>query len=314
MYNMAMSAHPIKTVDPEQIAHDPDAGGRAGVVGSAHAQHHLARALQIGSVLQTSLELEKVVELFSGEVRRTIPHNSIAFENLERDMVISLGGTGQHSCTYRLVVAAKVLGQVTLMRDTPFDADETFELEYLLCSLVYPLANAIMYKDAVESALKDPLTGIYNRAAMDAAIKREIQLARRYVKPLALIVMDIDNFKSINDTYGHTVGDCVLQQVAASIEGCIRGTDLLSRYGGEEFTVLLNNTEEKGALLLAERIRTGVEIATCAPNGTPINVTISLGIACLQDVDDDKRLFDKADKALYQAKLEGKNCTRLGTA
>jgi diguanylate cyclase (GGDEF)-like protein len=301
-----------KTIDPDTgrrqvrqpVAHapEPDHGPR---------NEHLARALQIASVLQTTLDPARIVELFSRETQVTIPHDTITFEQADAPLVVTLGNGGPHSCTYRLVVSGHRVGQITLSRAEPFSVDETTQLEYLLCSLVYPMLNALKYKEALESARRDGLTGLYNRSAMDEAITREIQLARRHKAPLSLLVMDIDDFKSINDRFGHAVGDAVIQCVARGITDCMRTTDVVARYGGEEFTAVLNNTDHPGALQLARRICQAVEDLCCEVDGHRPHISLSLGVACLREGDTEQSLFDRADKALYQAKSEGKNCARF---
>jgi diguanylate cyclase (GGDEF)-like protein len=121
-------------------------------------------------------------------------------------------------------------------------------------------------------------------------------------------MLDIDHFKTINDTYGHGVGDGVLQAVARTVTDSIRASDLLFRYGGEEFLVLLADTDEEGAAQLAERIRTALERCICLPgDGLTIRLTASLGVACLHREESKDALVQHADQALYRAKAGGRN-------
>jgi len=156
--------------------------------------------------------------------------------------------------------------------------------------------------------LKDPLTGVNNRAAMDSTLSRELELARRHKTPLTLVTLDIDKFKRINDTHGHLAGDHVLKNVVNTVAECIRSSDILFRYGGEEFTIILSNTGIRGATLLAERIRKAIESRTITVNNQRIPLTISIGLATADASDTHESLFDKADAALYQAKSAGRNC------
>ncbi len=265
------------------------------------------RALEILAVLQTTLELDKLIELFSGELQKTLPHDSIGYENPVQDIELDIGARARHSCTYRLVVGEESLGRITLTRARRFSTEDVAAIENLLVSLVYPLRNALAHQRALESALKDALTGLYNRAAMTNALHREIRLARRHKAPLSLLMLDIDRFKHINDSYGHAAGDTALKVLAACVANCIRNTDVLARFGGEEFAVLLNSTERKGALLLAERICAAARALRFSHNGTEIGLTVSLGVATLQDPDDEKTLFERADQALYRAKHNGRD-------
>ncbi|HEB80945.1 MAG TPA: GGDEF domain-containing protein, partial [Chromatiales bacterium] len=171
--------------------------------------------------------------------------------------------------------------------------------------------NTLLYRYALWSASKDPLTGINNRGAMDTALRREVELAHRHGTPLSLLVMDIDHFKSVNDRYGHTMGDCALRHVTDCAASCIRGSDMLFRYGGEEFVVLASNTEWFGGLMLAERLRAAIEAMECTCNEVRLRMTVSLGVSTLEADDDPAALFARSDEALYQAKLEGRNQVRF---
>ncbi len=269
-----------------------------------------SKALQIASALQTTLEIDKLIEVFAAEIQGLIPHDSISFENKQQNIHVSMGKKGKHSCSYQLVVTAQTLGQLNFTRGKKFSEGETLLLESLICSLVYPLRNAIMYKHALTAALTDPLTGANNRSAMNSALIRETELARRHNTPLSLIMLDIDKFKSINDTYGHLAGDFVIKSIADAVMECTRSSDILFRSGGEEFVILLSNTARQGALMLAERIRHTIASNEYVYGDHPIEVTASLGISCFSKGDNSETLFEKADVALYTAKAEGRNCVR----
>src|SRR3569623_1797933 len=158
-----------------------------------------------------------------------------------------------------------------------------------------------------------PYDGLrYRHAAHD--IKIDIGKPARHSSSLSMIVGDIDLFKSINDTYGHSIGDDVIKSLTTVIGKAIRKSDMLFRYGGEEFVVLLSNTDRDGALLLAERIRRGVEQTSVRTQHRNIPITVSLGVATLGATDSAKTLFEKADKALYIAKSDGRNCVRSLTS
>ncbi|MDR2878005.1 MAG: GGDEF domain-containing protein [Chromatiales bacterium] len=267
--------------------------------------------LQLTSALQATLDMEELIGVFSQQIQQIIPHGSLAFENRTLQIACTQGESEKESRAYQLVVASQVLGQLTVTRNTRFTDAESELLEQLLSSLVYPLRNAIMYRSAVMAALKDPLTGIYNRTSMNSALIRETELARRHGAPLSLIALDLDHFKKINDSYGHLAGDHVLKSVAATIAECTRSSDMLFRYGGEEFLVLASNTAHEGAMMLAERIRRGIESFECRYGEHLIPITTSLGVACFRVGDDSETLFEKADVALYAAKAGGRNCVRF---
>jgi diguanylate cyclase (GGDEF)-like protein len=164
-------------------------------------------------------------------------------------------------------------------------------------------------KRLAELATIDPLTQVANRRAVETRLSHEFQRERRYKHPLACILVDIDHFKAVNDNYGHPVGDKVLVEVAAAIRESIRATDLVARFGGEEFIVLAPETTAAAAQVVAERIRRAITAKTTAKTdqGLPV-VTASIGVASTEvQVVDENELVAKADAALYRAKHEGRN-------
>ena len=274
------------------------------------ARYSSERLLQITHALQLSLDVEQVIETFTHEVKVTIPVEGMRFHNAQQGVDVKIGRNAAHLCTYSLTVNGQSLGEVAFMRKTLFSASQSNELELLLRSLVHPLRNALLYRAALLKAQRDPLTGVYNRAALTETLARDVELAQRHQTPLSIIVLDIDHFKNINDTYGHAAGDGLLKCLVESAKHSIRRCDMLFRFGGEEFVVLLNNTDEKGALRLAERIRRNVEKEDYLCGDHVIHMTLSAGIAALQKKDVETRLFERADQALYRAKSEGRNCVR----
>ncbi len=270
-------------------------------------------ALRISGVLQTSLELAQVLRLFSAELASLVPHEGLSFCPPNKGDHVVLGQRASHSVGYCITLYRQTIGTLLVYRDRRFGKEEVETLEELLRGLVYPLRNAILYQDAIAAALRDPLTGIGNRAALDLGLEREIKLARRNQIPLSLLIVDADRFKRVNDTYGHAAGDCVLRAMVHCVTSCTRGTDLVARFGGEEVAVLLNNTDATGAYHLADRIRMTVESTQVRYEGKNIQVTVSIGVADLQSEDDAHRLFCRADTALYWAKEAGRNRVRYGT-
>lgn len=155
----------------------------------------------------------------------------------------------------------------------------------------------------------DALTGLMNRGAMAAHFEREYERAQRYGRPLSVMMIDIDDFKKINDTYGHPVGDLVLKEVAGQIDGRIRKHDAAARYGGEEFAVLLPETAQQGAIVMAERLRRSLAKTDIPFEGGTLRVSVSIGIADNAGMQKKtfEALIDRADRALLRAKAEGKN-------
>jgi diguanylate cyclase (GGDEF)-like protein len=166
-------------------------------------------------------------------------------------------------------------------------------------------------KEVEKLLVRDYLTGLYNRKFFMERFLEEIAWADRYCEPLSFIILDIDHFKKINDTYGHSCGDEVLRQLAQVLTGLLRAHDVLARYGGEEFVVLLSNTTSDDAHAIGEKLRAGVEESDfhCDDNKTKLPVTISVGIATTEEMHDIsfEALINRADEALYQAKDMGRN-------
>ena len=167
-----------------------------------------------------------------------------------------------------------------------------------------------MYTQTKQLSITDALTNLYNRRYFETTFKREFARAKRYNSDLSLAVIDIDLFKQINDTYGHLCGDYVLRELSWLMVDNFRQTDMVFRYGGEEFVILLTETPFDTASIPVERLRKAVENNRFKFKGTELNVTISAGISSGKDVNDTSEMFDNADKALYMAKEEGRNRVR----
>jgi two-component system, sensor histidine kinase LadS len=158
--------------------------------------------------------------------------------------------------------------------------------------------------------MRDKLTGLFNRSRFDPYIEEEFELARGSGKPLSLIMADVDHFKKVNDTYGHPTGDQVLVAVAKGLSGRLRPRDLVARFGGEEFVLVLPETDVAGALVVAERIRQKIEATShSVAGGPPAVVTMSFGCATFGPTAyfSAAELVKAADEALYKAKHGGRN-------
>jgi diguanylate cyclase (GGDEF)-like protein len=195
-----------------------------------------------------------------------------------------------------------------------FSRAEEELLEYLAGQAVVSIENANLHATVERQAVTDELTGLANARAFHSILEREIERSRRFQSPLGLVMVDLDDFKRVNDQHGHQQGDEVLASVAAVLRDLSRDIDAPARYGGEELAVVLPQTDSEGAALLAERMRVAVERLQVPRVGEPgsLRVTASFGVAVLPDSARSKEeLVAAADAALYRAKRAGKNRVEL---
>ena len=188
-----------------------------------------------------------------------------------------------------------------------FNKQDLEFIEALANQAAIAVDNAKLY----ELATKDGLTKLYIIRHFKSLLETELKRMARYNHVLTLLMMDIDNFKKVNDTYGHLTGDMVLKEIAAAIQSTIRHIDIAARYGGEEFVVVLPETAARNAKIIAERIRVNIsKIEIKIDENNSVRPTVSIGIAEFPNIDEPNMtcLIECADKALYQAKNNGKNC------
>ncbi len=210
-----------------------------------------------------------------------------------------------------LINEGKVLGCASLNSDhtNAFDAQalQFFSL------ITYQMASSMKHSQIISSmkdmATYDTLTRLYNRRHLDQVLEEEFRNSTLSKQPLAIVMVDIDHFKPINDRYGHDEGDKALIHIASILKGSLRNYDIVSRFGGEEFLVILPKTLMKDAVVIAERIRRSVETTPLSVGDEKVNLTISLGVAAIPAIwPDSKEEFIKcADIALYEAKDKGRN-------
>ncbi len=251
------------------------------------------------------LDKERSVIGRGGEVQIRLSDEGISREHAvvhlsaDRVLVEDLGSTNGTFCNGMRVTTRELddgdkimLGSTTILKFTYHDRlDEQFQQQ--------------MY----ESALRDGLTRVYNRKHFDNLIGKEFAFASRHGSPLALLFIDLDFFKKVNDTFGHPAGDYVLSEVSGVLTSAVRSEDVVARFGGEEFCVLCRGTDATGARDLAERLRVEIEQRRLVYGTRVIPVTISVGVAAMPDpsMTQPMALLAAADKALYEAKRAGRN-------
>tara|TARA_R110000764_G_scaffold34761_2_gene77525 strand:+ start:5043 stop:5996 length:954 start_codon:yes stop_codon:yes gene_type:complete len=262
---------------------------------------------QLLQSLQTTLEVDQILSLFCTGLKALLQIDALEYRHNSDPNPIQIGQPALHRCSYRLSHAGSYLGELQFSRQQRFSENELLAIETLLGSLLYPLRNALMYREALHCALNDSLTGASNRLALNQNLERDIRQSHRNQQPLALLVLDIDHFKQVNDSYGHAYGDAALKAVVNCISDSLRSVDGLYRLGGEEFVVLLNDTSLDAGRMVAERIRKSVECMQFELDGQPIPLTVSIGLSTLRPEDSVKSLINRGDLLMYQAKRGGRN-------
>ncbi|MGM0595196.1 MAG: diguanylate cyclase [Pseudomonadota bacterium] len=206
-----------------------------------------------------------------------------------------------------LVYQEKVLGVLVLGSTTPYVDDEVNFFDYLADQISIALDNARMHQRIQELSITDGLTGLYNRRFLNSRLEQEWARANRQKLPLSILLSDIDNFKSVNDNYGHDKGDEVIKTVSAVFRDSSRKEDLVARYGGEEFVVVMVNADREAARQMAQRICDAAREKEYP--WMDRGATLSIGVATLPDIEADsyEALIEAADKAMYRAKMSGKD-------
>jgi two-component system cell cycle response regulator len=204
-----------------------------------------------------------------------------------------------------------LLGLIAGARQEPFSPEEAELFRIFILQGEAALKNLLLFEEVKSLAIRDGLTGLYNYRYFWEMLNQQVLQSRRYGWPLSLLFLDIDDFKGVNDTLGHPQGDLVLKSLAGYLAQEVRQADLLCRYGGEEFVVLLPQTPAEQAAIMAERLRDGIARMSASLAGREIYITVSIGLAGLTPGMDGAALVKAADTALYQAKKEGKNRVAL---
>ena len=218
--------------------------------------------------------------------------------------------------TIPLKIEKEIVGVLNI-NDGEQDSFEESSLEMVLDIsdfISMSVSNAILYEQTKQLAVTDGLTGISNRPNMEQALQNEFERSMRYGAPLSVVLLDVDHFKGVNDTYGHQKGDEILVAVASLLKKVCRTNDIAARYGGEEFLMILPQSNAQGAFKIAERLREEMMKMNFTGNESNFSVTTSCGVAELDRdfIKNTDQLVAMADQALYEAKNSGRNKTIIG--
>jgi len=222
---------------------------------------------------------------------------------------LDAGGHPQDALVVPIQRSGQLMGAMELYLNEwrELNEDQADLLNGVASQAAIAISHAQLFQAQEETALTDELTKLPNRRALAQRFLQETQRARRHHSALSFLMIDLDHFKHVNDTYGHLNGDAVLAELASILSNGLRESDVCARYGGEEFALILPETTESGARVLAERIRAKVASATFAGG---LKLTISVGVAATQEPAIYTQLIDRADQALYAAKQGGRNQVR----
>lgn len=274
------------------------------------ASQRLHTKQALSARLQTTLQIDQQIAMLWDLVNTLDLACGIRYQHLGAELNLHFGNKGKLKTFFHPTLDKEGLGKISFTHDQAPSAEQRQLLGELIDAMLHPLHNALLYLTAMRLAMQDPLTGVQNRLAMGHALEREVNLARRQGTDLTLLVVDVDLFKRINDQYGHAFGDAVLKSIAENIKQTVRNTDLVFRFGGEEFVVISSHTEDAGAQQLAERVCHAIRNINEVEQ-QPMQLSVSIGVAQLNPQDDGpSSLFERADAAMYQAKNSGRDCVK----
>lgn len=253
--------------------------------------------------LQTTLDLQQQLDIFMMSAKRVIPLVSLTLKTTLGEFSTADGIAASLRHQSSLVLEQQLLGELHYSSTHPFSPLVQQQLMLLESEWLFALRNALVVGRLQQMALKDPLTTLGNRRFFDDSFAKAVHLAKRHKIPFALLLLDLDNFKQVNDIAGHSTGDEVLVAVSECMRNTLRSTDSLFRFGGDEFAVLLNEQDAEHAERVAERLLAAFKTH---PFLIKYNIGCSIGIARLTAEHQPRDLFHQADEALYQAKSSGK--------
>ena len=257
--------------------------------------------------LQTTLNIEELLTIYAEHAKQIINFSGLQFQSSLGVAQIPNSDNSKPPYSFNLDINNEHLGQLIYFCQYPLSGSIKQKLVGLHSVLVYPLRNALMYSRVLKLATKDTSTGLNNRSQFDAILAQKLERFRRHHRPFSLMLLDLDNFKQVNDSYGHKIGDDVLQEFANVLCSSIRGTDSVFRFGGDEFAVLIDDPEFTTNKVIAQRV---MQLVTQSSLMKQYEVTTSIGFTLANSKDCENEIFARADKGLYKAKASGRNCAK----
>ncbi len=263
--------------------------------------------------LQTTLNINQIIETFYMSLKDEMPVCGIEYEYPLLYTHIHHGRKTNCSCSYLLDVDNDTWGNITIYGDADLSEEDKTILDDFVSTTVFPLKNAIQYENALTVSSSESYIGLPNWGLMEGQITREAKLAFREKKSLSLVLVDVDRFMTLKNKHGKLFGDFIIRHVYETIQKTLRDTDILNRFGHDQFSLILSNTKAQDANMIADRIRLAVsnhELESSEEN-KKIRATVSIGITELDSNDSVETLYARAFNALKLAKNSGRNITKV---
>ncbi len=257
------------------------------------------------------LDLEVLMRRFLETLCLVVPYDGARYRYSGMDVDLALGQAGRHRLRYRLSLPEMDLGEVQISRGRRFRGHEISLVEESFGLVLHPLRAAHEHTMVQKSLREDHLTGLLNRKALDDDLERALGMMQRYGDEVSVVMLDLDDFKHVNDAVGHAAGDALLKETARVLQGAIRTTDRVFRFAGDEFMIVMPKTPVDCARRTAERIRKRVDAIRLNWEGSAVGTTVSVGVAQAWPGERAGRLLQRVDQALYRAKERGRNFVHL---
>ncbi len=254
--------------------------------------------------LLTTIDLDTLIEMYYQQLKASLQLCALKIQFQDSQLYLGKDIKNSHTKTLNCMNMNSAVAVISYMFRDPMSIRDWQMLQSMHINFCYPLKNALEHHKVKQFAMKDALTSLGNRASYDDSILRLMCQSERQCPPFGLLVLDMDNFKQVNDNYGHQEGDNVLVAAAQTILSSLRESDFAFRFGGDEFCCLLPDSDTSTNRLIAERILSAI---ASQPLLNKHRVTCSVGASTYQRVDSQLGIFSRADEALYRAKQSGKN-------
>lgn len=262
--------------------------------------------LTLMTKLQTTLDIDELLDIFAIEATRYVDFSGLYFKSQGLNKVLRGSRKAKKERRFELKIDNTFIGTLSYGINSPISLTNYKVLEQLHQCLLHPLKNAIAYHAAIELAMQDALTGLGNRRYFDEQLKRAMHNANRHHSLTGLVLGDLNKFKAINDTYGHVTGDLVLQEFANVLRLCIRDSDSLFRFGGDEFAIIVENANDTALTIIESRINLALSGNALL---SKYQLGCSIGSTFMNRADNEVSFFKRADETLYRSKMQSARLT-----